>query len=238
MRAPVLAAVLSLTILSVPAVSAEAQRGRTEGRRDDGPNVRDWLRTAMRTEEGGVRMGDPEARVKIVQYLAPSCIACGQFTYQAADRLFGSYVSRGRVSIEYRLYYGNGADIAAGLLASCLSGRGYFDMMHNLLGSQREWLGRIAQLTPAQRQSLSGQTPLETARRMVPLLGLDAIARRSGMEADQLNACLTQEGLDRLERRHQAAAAAGVTGTPTFLVNGERVPATTWAELEPLLRGR
>ena len=206
--------------------------------RPDGPDRRDWLRTAHRTEEGGFRLGSPEAPTKVIEYLSPSCPECAQFTDESSSRLFQQYVRTGRVSVEYRLFYRNGVDIAAGLLLNCLPADKYFDMMHNLLGSQPQWLGRIAQVTPQQRQELSGLAPLEVSRRMIALLGLDAIARRNGLEASAQPACLTQERLDAIERVHQAAVQAGVQGTPAFFVNGQRVPANTWAGLEPLVRGR
>ena len=217
----------------VPAASAQTRADDRVGagftnNRPDGPNRRDWLRTTRHTREGGFLIGNPDAATRIVEYVSPSCPECAQFTHEAGERLF----------VEYRLYYRNGVDIAAGMLLNCLQPETYFEMMHNLLGSQPQWLGRIAQVTPAQRQSLSGLAPLEVARRMIPMLGLDAIARRHGLDAAAQQACLTQERMDRIETVHQAAVQAGVQGTPSFVVNGTLSPAHNWASLEPLVRGR
>ncbi len=206
--------------------------------RPDGPNRRDWLRTMRRTPEGGYRIGNPEAETRVVEYLSPSCPDCAQFAYQAADRLFRHYVRIGRVSVEYRIHYRNGADIAAGLLLNCARPGTYFELMHNLLGSQAQWLGRVRDVTPQQRQELGALSPLQVAQRMVPMLGLDAIARRSGIDAAAQQACITQAALDEIERVHQAGVQAGVTGTPTFFINGRRVEPTTWAGIEPLVRGQ
>ncbi len=206
--------------------------------RPDGPNRRDWLRTTRRTAEGGFRIGNPDAQTRIVEYLSPSCPECALFTYQAADRLFQRHVRTGRVSVEYRLFYRNGVDIAAGLLANCMRPASYFELMHNLLGSQPQWLGRVREVTPAQRQELGALPPLQVARRMVPMLGLDVIARRHGLDAEAQEACMTQSNLDAIERVHQAAVQAGVTATPTFFINGQRVQPNDWAGIEPLVRGR
>ena len=206
--------------------------------RSDGPNRRDWLQTTRHTREGGFLIGNPEAATKIVEYVAPSCPECAEFTHRAGEQLFQQYVRTGHVSVEYRLYYRNGVDIAAGMLLNCLPPETYFDMMHNLLGSQPQWLGRIAQVTPAQRASLSGLAPLEVARRMIPMLGLDTIARRHGLDAAEQAACLTQERMDGIETVHQAAVQAGVQSTPSFAINGTLSPAHNWASLEPLVRGR
>jgi hypothetical protein len=203
-----------------------------------GPNRRDWLQTARHTDEGGFRIGNPEAATKIVEYLSPSCPECAQFTHEASEQLFQQYVRTGHVSVEYRLYYRNGVDIAAGMLLNCLPADNYFDMMHALLGSQPQWLGRIRDVTPQQRQELSTLPPLEVARRMIPMLGLDAIARRNGLAPAAQQACLTQERLDGIERVHQAAVQAGVQGTPSFVINGTLSQVHNWAALAPLVRGR
>lgn len=234
---------VAAVVATLPAASAQTRADDRVGagftnNRSDGPNRRDWLRSARHTRDGGFLIGNPEAPTKIVEYISPSCPDCAQFTHEAGERLFQQYVRTGHVSVEYRLYYRNGVDIAAGMLLNCLPPQDYFDMMHNLLGSQPQWLGRIRNVTPEQRQALSGLAPLEVTRRMIPMLGLDAIARRNGLDAAAQQACLTQERMDGIERVHQAAVQAGVQATPSFAVNGTLSQAHNWAALEALIRGR
>jgi protein-disulfide isomerase len=238
-----LGAAAGLALLSALPAAAQSRADDRVGagftaNRSDGPTRRDWLRTTRRTDEGGVRIGNPEARTKVVEYLSPSCPECALFTHQAGERLFQQHVRSGHVSVEYRLYYRNGVDIAAGMLLNCLPADRYFDMMHGLLGSQPDWLGRVARVTPQQRQELTGLPPLEVARRMIAMLGLDAIARRNGLDTAAQQACLTQERFQGIERVHQAAVQSGVQGTPAFFINGQRSTANNWATLEPLLRGQ
>jgi hypothetical protein len=238
-----LGATAGLALLSALPAAAQSRADDRVGagftdNRPDGPSRRDWLRTARRTDEGGFQMGNPEARTKIVEYLSPTCLECAQFVYEGGERLFQNHVRSGRVSVEYRLYYRNGVDIAAGMLLNCQPAHRYFAMMHGLLGSQPEWLGRVARVTPQQRQELVGLPPLEVARRMIAALGLDAVARRHGLDPAEQQACLNQERYEGIERVHQAAVQAGVQGTPAFFINGERSAANNWATLEPLLRGR
>lgn len=228
---------------TLPAASAQPRSDDRVGagftnNRPDGPNRRDWLRTSSRTPEGGFRIGNPDARFKVVEYISLTCEHCAEFAHQAGERLFQQYVRTGRVSVEYRNYYLNGADIAAALLTRCATPDKYFDMTHQLLGSQPAWLGRIQAVTPAQRAELGALPPLQVAQRIVTLLGLDAIGQRHGITATQRTQCLTQPNLDRLQQMHQAAEQAGVAGTPTFFINGTKVEANTWATIEPLLRGQ
>ena len=58
------AAFAALALVSLPATEAAAQQRRAAAR----PAVaRDWTRIAVRTPEGGVRMGHPAAPVKLIE---------------------------------------------------------------------------------------------------------------------------------------------------------------------------
>jgi protein-disulfide isomerase len=234
----VIAAVAASAALALPGAAYAQDRigpGFTANR-PDGPSRRDWLLTAERTPEGGFRIGNPSAPVKVVEYLSTTCPHCAEFAHQAGERLFQQHVRTGRVSVEYRNYYLNGVDIAAALLSRCAQPREYFNMTHTLLGNQPQWMGRVNGITPEQRAQLQALPPLEVAKRLIAMLGLDAIGQRHGITPQVRAQCLTQANLDQLDALHSAAAAAGVQGTPTFFINGQITQANTWAALEPLLR--
>ena len=224
-----LAAVAAVTALSVPASDAAAQRrGRAAA-------TQDWTRVAVRTPEGGFRMGNPAARVKVVEYLSLTCPHCAEFAHQGSAGLMAR-VRTGQVSIEYRNYILNGVDVAAALLTRCAAPVNYFAMTHALLGSQPAWMGRMQTLTEAQRGALRGLPPVQAMQRLVSLLGLDAVGQRYGITPAMRQQCMNQAGLDQLERLHTAAGQLGVTGTPTFFINGVRQNVNAWAGIEPLLR--
>ena len=243
MKARLFIAALAAAALILPAAAA-AQRDTRERqggeRRSDGPNRRDWLTTAQRTPEGGFRLGNPDARVKVIEYLSLTCPHCAEFAHQAGQRLFQDYVRSGRVSIEYRNYTLNGYDLAAAFLSRCAAPRDYFNMTHWLLANQPQWMGRMQALTEAQRNELRALQPLQAMQRIVQLLGLDRIATRHGLNAAEQRACLAdQDGLNQIEQLVQAARNQHqVTGTPTFVINGQVVQVNDWAGIEPLLRGR
>lgn len=220
-------------------VPASAQY-RSEGVRSDGPDRRNWTDTAQRTPEGGFRMGNPAAPVKVIEYLSLTCPHCAEFAAEGGERLFQTYVRSGRVSIEYRNYTLNGYDLAAAFLSRCASPREYFNMTHYLLGHQPQWMGRVQALTDAQRAELRAMTPIQAMQRIAQLLGLDAIAARHGITAARQRACLAdQAALDRIAQVMQAGQREhNVSGTPTFVINGRVADTNNWAGIEPLLRGR
>jgi protein-disulfide isomerase len=231
-RTRILAAALAAAAaLALPAASSVAQRGR--------PAVaRDWTATAARTPEGGFRIGNPNAPVKLVEYLSLTCPHCAEFAHQSGTRLFGHHVRGGRVSVEYRNFYLNGLDVAAAMLSRCAAPRAYFNLTHDLLASQATWMGRMSSLTEAQRAELNTLRGMPAAQRLIAMIGLDAIAARHGVTARMRQTCINQANLDGVEALHSGGERLGVHGTPTFLINGRPLSTNSWAGVEPLLRDR
>ncbi|HYD13906.1 MAG TPA: thioredoxin domain-containing protein [Allosphingosinicella sp.] len=231
MRRPLLAtfaALAAITALAGPATDAAAQRRAAA--------VQDWTRVAARTPEGGFRIGSPDARIKLVEYLSTTCGHCAAFSRESAARLIPVHVRSGRVSVEYRNYYLNGLDVAAALLSRCASPAGYFAMTHELLATQATWTARIQSVPAARRPQLQAMAPLQLTGELITILGLDAVGQRHGIGPAARRQCLTQANLDRLEQLHDQGARAGVQGTPTFFINGAIQNVNTWAEIEPRLQ--
>lgn len=233
-RLALLAALAAGAALALPAADGLAQRRAA-------PAQRDWTQTVVATPEGGFRMGNPAAPVKVIEYLSLACPHCASFHADSAGRLFPVHVRSGRVSIEYRNILISAPDAAATVLARCASPRAHFAMSHELLATQARWLGRADALTQTQRNQLNALPPLQQVQRLAALLGLDRVAARHGLTPAAQRACLSSAAnFDRIEAVQNAANRQhGVTGTPTFVVNGRTITDTnTWSGIEPLLRGR
>lgn len=201
---------------------------------------RDWTRVVSITPEGGYRMGNPNAPVKVVEFMSMTCPHCAAFSAEGTPPLIQRYVRSGRVSFEYRNYILNGLDVAAAMISRCASPANYFALNHAIFASQREWMGRVTAMTPAQRQEVQALSDQQQLERVATISGLDEIAARHGVTPAQKRACFADRArLDRLVQMQQAGSRFGVQGTPTFAINGQIVgTASTWATLEPLLRGR
>ncbi|HWT13282.1 MAG TPA: thioredoxin domain-containing protein [Allosphingosinicella sp.] len=223
-------AAVAAALLVAPAAVLPGQPARAQAQRD-------WSQVVVRTPEGGFRMGNPGAPVKVVEYLSLTCPHCASFAEQGAPALIQNYVRSGRVSLEYRNFVLNAYDLAASFLSRCAAPQDYFALNHAILGSQSEWMGRVENLTAEQRRQLQGLQPIQGMQRIVALTGLDAIAARHGISAAEARACLSdQAALDRIIQIRQAGEAAGVNGTPSFAINGRLADHVhDWESLEPLL---
>ena len=181
-------------------------------------------------------MGNPGARVKLVEYGSLTCGHCATFAQAGMAALVGGYVRSGKVSYEYRNYILNGLDVAATLVARCGGPVRFFPVADKLYATQSQWMGRARALTEAQKAQMSALPENQRLARMAELAGLTQIAAQHGVAPAQAKRCLAdQAALDRLGKMAEAAEAQGVGGTPTFFVNGANIGTHTWATLEPIL---
>jgi protein-disulfide isomerase len=215
---------LCLLILAAPA-SAAAQAPRSAASTD-------WTQRIERTAEGGTRMGNPAAPVKLVEYASITCSHCADFHTAASPALRSSHIRSGQVSWEVRPYLIFPSDPGLFLLMQCARPADFFALSDELYAGQAAWAQRIE----ADEARLRAMPAREQMAAVVRASGTEAIFRARGMSDAQINACLAdQSGLNRLIANHQRYARAGVDATPTFFINGRQVEAGTWAQLEPLL---
>ena len=227
---------LALATLACVAAPAPAMAAPAKKAAPARPAARDWTRTVVVTPEGGYRMGNANAPVKLVEYASLTCPTCARFT-NSGKSLLAARVRTGRVSYEFRNYVLNGIDVTATLLARCAAPVRFFPLVESLYASQPQWVGKISGLPQAEKDRLKALPEGEMLGRLADAGGLTQLAASAGVSAQRGRACLADPAaLKRLESMVEAANAIGVHGTPTFFVNGARVHAHDWAELEPLIR--
>ena len=224
-----LLAALSAAALVLPAAVAPAHQDAAQ---------RDWTLTVARTPEGGFRMGNPDAPVKLIEFLSLACPHCATFSAESGESLHRDYIRSGRVSIEYRNFVISAPDIAATVLTRCAAPRAFFDMSHDLLRTQAQWLGRTQALTEAQRSQLRGASVMQMVQLIVPMIGLDQVAARHGLTPTAQRACMaSQDNYNQIQSMVAAATSQfGVEGTPTFVINGQVTNTRVWSGIEPLLQ--
>jgi protein-disulfide isomerase len=202
------------------------------------PNNGDWTQTLVKTPEGGYRMGNPEAPVKLVEYGSLSCPHCAEFEEQGAPTLRDTYVKSGQVSWEFRTYLLFPTDPGVSLLLNCQSAEAFFPLVEQLYKDQSNWMGRIQSMPKEQLAALGNLPPREAAGMVVRAAGLDEFFRQRGMPQAQIQSCLADPaGLENVAAIKKKGDEAGVNGTPSFFINGKfNEGSATWSGLEPALR--
>src|SRR5918993_6039985 len=83
-----------------------------------GQTNRNW-NTVVTEVAGAHRIGNPEAKVKLVEYVSYTCPHCAQFTRDADDRLKLAYIMPGNLSLEVRHLIRDPVDLTAVMLVNC-----------------------------------------------------------------------------------------------------------------------
>lgn len=185
----------------------------------------DWSRNVVNTAVGW-RTGQAAAPLKLVEYASLNCPHCAHFS-EAADERIMTQVRTGRVQFEYRPYLIFPHDVAATLVARCvpLSRRFAFtqDYYRNS-GAITERL-RAAMADGTRRAALDAAKEQGVGafnRQVVAVTGMDTLAARHGLPPAIAGRCVADPaGLSWLQKTQSAAKAAGVSGTPTYRLNGQ-----------------
>ena len=197
----------------------------------------DLRHQVVEAADGGFVVGNPDAKVKLVEYLSYTCPHCAAFSRDSKEVLRGQMVKSGSTSIELRNMVRDQLDLDAALLARCAGASGFDKLSTAFFMQQDSWFpaGVEWQQTNARRMAMYPK--MARLKAAADGAGLTAIARAAGMSQAQIDACFASEaGIKPIleEMRHIPPA---ITGTPGFLINGKlQDKVYTWAELEPALR--
>lgn len=201
---------------------------------------RDWSRTIVATPEGGFRMGNPAAPVKLVEFVSLTCPHCREFAASGAPQLVQTYVRSGRLSFEIRPFPLDAVASMAAQLNRCAAPAQAFALNDAILAGQEAWFGRLTALTDQQIAEIEGLPEAQLRVRIAAITGLDVIAARHGIPTARVRSCLADEaGATRVAAIKAAGERLGINGTPSFIINGRVAQHVhDWAALEPLLRAR
>ncbi len=198
----------------------------------------DWTTTVSETADGGFVLGNPNAPVKLVEYLSLTCSHCAEFASHAFAPLRDGYIKKGTVSFEVRNYVRDPIDVSAALVTRCNGAEPYFQMTEQMLAGQNEMLAKAQGISQVQFEQISKLPPADQFRAIAAAVGIDQFARQRGIGSDKVSQCLGDKAaLDKLVAMQKFAnEQLKLEGTPTFLINGAVVPNIgTWEALKPHL---
>lgn len=222
-----LGAALALPLIAAPAVARPVKAVASH----------DWTRTVAVTPEGGFRMGNPTARVKLIEYGSLACPHCRHFEETGFKPLLDTYVRTGQVSYEFRNLLINGPDISISLLTRCAGPAKFFAMSKFVYDAQPEWEKKFEDLSSSENAELDKMTDQQRIFRFAEIGGMGEIAERFGITPERARQCLADsKELQRLLAMEKVATDLGIHHTPTFLIDGKVTDASTWEELEQQLK--
>jgi protein-disulfide isomerase len=203
------------------------------------PASGDWTEAVAPTAAGGFVMGNPDAKVKLVEYGSMTCPHCAAFDKEGVPTLLANYVKNGKVSWEFRNFVRDPYDLTASLIARCNGAKSVFGLTRAIYAAQPEWIAKLQIVPPATMEALSKLPPAQQFPAYAKAAGFQQFAAMRGVPVTKTDACLTDtKEIDRLvQMNSDAVSQYNVPGTPTFLINNTVVPDTaTWELLEPKIK--
>ena len=241
-RSPFLAALALPLALALSACGSEVEEtGSLEGEpiaAVPAPDGQQWSDVVTVTEDDGYVLGNPDAPIKVMEFASLTCPACAAFAQDGADQLKEEYVNTGRVSFELRNQIHGPHDLMLAQLVRCGADETYHPLSDQVWKNLEAVLGPVFERQEQFSQALS----LPEDQRFVAAAEVagfyDFFAAR-GISEDQARSCLADfPAMTTIaDNSTQQSTALGVTGTPTFFVNGQKQDGVNgWQALEPLLQ--
>lgn len=152
---------------------------------------------------GDMSLGNPAAKIKVVEVASASCSHCAAFNNQVFPAFKKKYIDTGRVHYTLRELLTQPTEVAAAgfITARCAGQAKYFTVVDAFFRGFDE-------------MARTGQA----------MDNLNKAGAAGGLTPTQIQACLNdQAAVQALEARVAKTASEGVTSTPTFFVNGKKV---------------
>jgi len=151
-------------------------------------------------------LGNPKAKVTIIEYGSVACPICGRFNVTVMPDLKTKYIDTGKARYVFRPMLTGVPTIAvAGTrLAECAGKDRYFDVVDKVMRGQAEYYAW------GENDMLARPVLLR-------------IASDFGFNEDAYNKCvLDAAAIKALNASNRAYIEAGIDSTPTFFINGKR----------------
>jgi protein-disulfide isomerase len=204
-----------------------------------GQTNRNWSTVVAATADGAHRIGNPEAKVKLVEYVSYTCPHCAEFTREADDRIKLAYVMPGNVNLEVRHLIRDPVDLTVVMLANC-GPAAKFPLNHSaFMLQQAKWIAPLGNASAAQRARWTSGDGPSRRRAIAGDFGLYKIMEVRGYGRAEVDRCLIDEAAATrfAEQSQKDWDRPGIDATPSFSINGVVMPGThTWASLEQQLK--
>lgn len=163
------------------------------------------LENASDTASPGFSIGDPDAKVSVVEFSNYDCSHCYTFNEENSKDFIRDYVDTGQVYFTYINYPSNNeGSLLAAEASYCAEEQGMFYDYKDQIFSNFAVVDAFSEEN------------------------LVAYAEAVGMDTDAFENCLVKgKYRNAYIQDVQFAQQAGVTGTPTFLINGEQLVNTS-----------
>lgn len=202
------------------------------------PAGKAWNEVLAATDDGGMRMGNPEAPLKLVEYGSLSCPGCAKLAQDSFAELTGDMVNSGRVSFEFRSFAIHPQDVPLTMLVKCAPPEAFFPLVEQIyrnftaMNAPYSDKARLDQAQAAMSLPADKRWPA-----FADALGYTEFFSQRGIAVEQAHACLADpKAAEAVAAQAQKIGDSGIGGTPTLELNGKKLDMNSWDLLKPELQ--
>jgi len=161
--------------------------------------------------QSGITLGDAAAKVTVTEWGDFQCPYCGNFARDVQPQLIADYVKTGKILFEFKnLAFLGDESVQSAEAGACAADQGKFWTFHDVIFAN---------------QAGENKGAFSASR-------LEQIATMAGLNLDQYRSCMS----DGTHKKDVAATTAEgnalpITSTPSFVIGGQAVVFSTYANL-------
>lgn len=162
-------------------------------------------------------LGNPVAKVTLIEYASFTCPHCSNFHSDVFEPLKTDYIDTGKIRFIHREVYFDKFGLMAAMIANCGGEEKYYPLTGVIYETQQEWIGDGAEATIIDN--------------------LIKVGLKSGLSQEAVTACVADNArAEAMVATYLARAEAdGVNATPTLFVNGVKYENMAYADLKVIL---
>lgn len=172
---------------------------------------------AAAPEVADLVIGNPDAKVTVVEYASYTCPHCATFHTRVFKDLKANYIDTGKIKFVYREVFFDRYGLWAAMVARCGGEMRYFGIQEMLYAEQADWSGA------------GGAVDVVNALRKIGL--------KAGLTNEALDACLADGPMAEamVAKFQKDSAADGIDSTPSFVINGKKHSNMSYADFSKVL---
>ena len=162
-------------------------------------------------------LGEANAKNILVEYASLSCVHCANFHLDNFPAIKKELIETGKLKYIYRDFPLDKPAMIAAMVSNCYSGYQYFEVLNTLFRNQKKWVVKSENKEDFEKT-------------------LFAILKVHGISLEKIKSCTDENDLNKkkwnsiLQIRLEAQKL-GVNSTPSFFLNGERLPGLVTSEV-------
>lgn len=162
-------------------------------------------------------MGAADAPIEIIEYASFTCPHCEHFHSTVFPTLKADYIDTGKVRFVYREVYFDRFGLWASMIARCGGEMRYFGIADMIYNKQQEW-------------TASGDP-------VVIVEELRKLGKTAGLTDEMLDTCMNDadQAKNLVAWYQENADRDGITGTPSFMIDGEKFSNMSLDEFKKVL---